>query len=40
LLHHIGCLNILYPKSIIESFIREIYRHIESVMLNFNDKYL
>lgn len=41
LLKHIGCLNILYPtKSIISAFIRELYTHIEKVMLLFDEKYL
>jgi hypothetical protein len=41
LIHHIGCLNILYPtKSIISAFIKEIYGHVEKVMLLFNEKYL
>jgi hypothetical protein len=41
LLHHIGCLNKLYPnKNIINSFIREIRRHIDKVIKWLDIKYL
>ena len=40
LLHNLGCLNKLYPKNIINAFIKELYVHIEKVMLLFNEKYL
>jgi hypothetical protein len=41
LLYNIGCLNKLYPKkNIVNSFIKEIRRHIYRVMMWFDIKFL
>ena len=40
LMQHIGCLNKLYPKKIINSFIKEIKKHIVKVLLWLDIKYL